>query len=882
MSLTGLGGVKSLAPAAPGWQAAQDWRLPGSPLLDSAHWRTTLAGAGFDPVWVFGSTEVEEAEADQSVLVARAVAPVAEARPVAAPIAESRSVPVEPAADRAPAAVVASAPDSLKRRLRQQIAEFLRIAPETIDDGSPFVHYGLDSLASIQLVRTLEDTYGALPKVLLYECRTLTELAGYLLENAPGACETAAASAAPLAPAAESEHADLVGEVSPETLTMPTPEPIATDDPVAVVGMAGIFPGSPDYHALWRRLREGADLVSEIPAERFDWRPVYGDPQREPGKTNSRWGAFIEGVDEFDAEFFSISPLEAGLMDPQQRLLLTCAWHAVEDSGHRPGELNGTDTGVFVGATSHDYDGHLIRIGRDRESHASLGVGHCILSNRISYQLGLYGPSETVDTACSSSLTALHRAVRAISDGECGAAIVGGVHLNLGPRLFVALGQLGVLSPDGVCRPFDEKADGMVRGEGVGALYLKPLSRALADGDTVHGLIRGSGVGHSGRAPSMTVPNPAAQAELIASVYRRAGVDPRTVTYIEAHGTATNVGDPIEVRGLRKAFADLMGSPENAAVEPWCGIGSVKSNVGHLEAAAGLIGTVKTLLAMRHGELPASVHFDTANPLLELENSPFAVVAEHRPWPRLTGADGSEIPRRAGVTSLGFGGTNAHVLLEEHIAGDRPPPLEDGAPRLFVLSARSEGALRAGAGRLADHLAARHADGEPELPLDDVAFTLRVGREPMPWRLALVARGTTELLERLGACRDGSFDGPGIHLGEATEPTVSAPPATAGPDELARHWIRGGVLPASPAAASAAAPRRVPLPGYPFTPTRHWADTPHSTSAVVDKAVGADAGPDTGQRGDEEWLRLLNDLRDGAKSLEEVDDMLVLGYEGNR
>ncbi|MEV8129125.1 SDR family NAD(P)-dependent oxidoreductase [Streptomyces sp. NPDC085944] len=867
---------------APGWQAAQDWRLPGSPLLDAAHWRAALAEAGFDPVWVFGSTEVEEAEADQSVLVARAVAPVAGARPAVAPAAASRPVPAEPTVFAAPTAAEVTAPDRLKHRLRRQIANFLRIDPQTIDDESPFVRYGLDSLASIQLVRTLEGTYGALPKVLLYECRTLTELAAYLLENAPEACNTAPASAASPAAAAESGRAAPAGENSPGPGTAPVSEPVATDDPVAVVGMAGIFPGSPDYHALWRRLREGADLVGEIPTERFDWRPVYGDPRREPGKTNSRWGAFIEGVDEFDADFFSISPLEAGLMDPQQRLLLTCAWHAVEDSGHRPGELKGTHTGVFVGATSHDYDGHLIRIGRDRESHASLGVGHCILSNRISHQLGLYGPSETVDTACSSSLTALHRAVRAISDGECGAAIVGGVHLNLGPRLFVALGQLGVLSPDGVCRPFDEKADGMVRGEGVGALYLKPLSRALADGDTVHGLIRGSGVGHSGHVPSMTVPNPAAQAELIASVYRRAGVDPRTVTYIEAHGTATNVGDPIEVRGLRKAFADLMGEPENAAAEPWCGLGSVKSNVGHLEAAAGLIGTVKTLLAMRHGELPASLHFDTANPLLELEDSPFTVVAEHRPWPRLTGADGREIPRRAGVTSLGFGGTNAHVLLEEHIAGDRPSPPADGAPLLFVLSARSEEALRAAAGRLADHLAARHADGEPELPLGHVAFTLRVGRDPMPWRLALLAGDTTELLERLGACRDGSFDGPGIHLGKAAEPFVSTAPPTAGPDELARHWIRGGELPATSATAPAAGPRRVPLPGYPFTPTRHWADTPHSRSGVADTAVGADAGRDIGRGADEEWLHLLNDLRDGARSLEEVDDMLVLGDEGNR
>ncbi|WP_262704978.1 MULTISPECIES: SDR family NAD(P)-dependent oxidoreductase [Streptomyces] len=921
---------------APGWQASQDWRLPGSPLLDAAHWRTTLAAAGFDPVWVFSSVEVDEADADQSVLVSRATAAasrsltanapgagVAVSRPEDHVAAEPAPAPDEPGpAAVAQGAAVADTATGLARYLRHEVAEFLRIPAETIDDSEPFARYGLDSLGSIQLVRTLEGTFGALPKVLLYECKTLAALAAYLLENAPEACETAAAAVAtapvvltraPQRSADASEPAARPSRASgpaaeepamPEPAVLPAPRPrhvtptasIAAsasltsavprpDDPVAIVGMAGIFPGSPDYHTLWRRLRDGADLVTEIPPERFDWRPVYGDPQREPGKTNARWGAFIEGADEFDAEFFSISPLEAGLMDPQQRLLLTCAWHAIEDSGHRPGELGGTDTGVFVGATSHDYDGHLIRIGRDRESHSSLGVGHCILSNRISYQLGLHGPSETLDTACSSSLTALHRAVLALRDGECGAALVGGVHLNLGPRLFVALGQLGVLSPDGVCRPFDEKANGMVRGEGVGALYLKPLSRALADGDTVHGLVRGSGVGHSGHVPSMTVPNPAAQAELIASVYRRAGVDPRTVTYIEAHGTATNVGDPIEVRGLRKAFADLMGGADNQAVEPWCGLGSVKSNVGHLEAAAGLIGMVKTLLAMRHGALPASIHFDTANPLLELDHSPFSVIAEHRPWPRLTDEDGTELPRRAGVTSLGFGGTNAHVLLEEYIAPDRTAVPDGREPRLIVLSARSERTLRAGAGRLADHLAARRADGEPDLPLDDVAFTLRVGRDPMPWRLALLVQDTDDLLDGLGSCRDGSFESPGILAGKATGRPAADPSPSATADELARHWIAGGDLPAPPVRGAMYPPRRVPLPGYPFAPTRYWADASsgmteevHGTADVPQTSTGSGATPET----DEEWLHLLNDLRDGVRSLEEVDDMLVLGDGSNQ
>ncbi|WP_309059781.1 SDR family NAD(P)-dependent oxidoreductase [Streptomyces sp.] len=848
----------------PGWKPPQDGRLPGSPLLDAAGWRRVLATGGFEPVWVFGAADVDESEADQCVLVGRA-APGASGTAVAAVERPTTTSPTEPAPTAPPAPVAEDMPTTLARHLRQEFAEFLSIPAETVDDTTPFAEYGLDSLGAIQMVRTMEGTFGALPKVLLYECRTVAELAAYLLENTPAACEavTATVSASP-APAPGPEQQERPAPADP------APDP-APDDPVAVVGMAGIFPGAPDCDTLWQRLREGADLVTEIPPDRFDWRPVYGDPQREPGKTDTRWGAFIDGVDEFDAEFFGISPLEAGLMDPQQRLLLHCAWWAVEDAGHRPGSLNGTDTGVFVGATSHDYDEHLIRIGRDREAHASLGVGHCILSNRISYQLGLHGPSETVDTACSSSLSALHRAVRAIQDGECGAAVVGGVHLNLGARLFVALGQLGVMSPDGVCRPFDSAANGMVRGEGVGALYLKPLSRALADGDTVHGVIRGSGVGHGGRVTSMTVPNPVAQAELIAAVHRRAGVDPRTVTYIEAHGTATHVGDPIEVRALRKAYADLLGRPENEPVTPWCGLGSVKSNVGHLEAAAGLIGTVKILLAMRHGELPPSINFDAPNPLLELEGSPFEVVAERRPWPRLTDDTGAKIPRRAGVTSLGFGGTNAHVVLEEFIPPPHPARADTGGPRLIVLSARTEPALRATAARLAARLTARRADGEPDLPLDDLAFTLRAGRDPMPWRLALLAADTGELLDRLRSCADGAFDRPGVVHGEATgRPASGPPPTTDDPEALARHWVAGGDLPDRHPDGTDPAPRRVSLPGYPFEPTRHWADEPPGATAPP--------APDD----DEELVQLLNDLRDGARSVEEVDDMLVFGDGGHR
>ncbi len=516
--------------------------------------------------------------------------------------------------------------------------------------------------------------------------------------------------------------------------------------------MAGRLPGSPDLETFWDHLAAGRDLVEEIPAERWDWRAVQGDP-REGEFSRSRWGGFTPDVDRFDAAFFGISPREAELMDPQQRLLLEVVWTALEDAGLRPSELAGRRVGVFVGVTNSDYVQVQRAAGRGTDPHTITGAALSVIPNRVSYLLDLRGPSIAVDTACSSSLTAIQQANSALRDGSCELAIAGAVSLILDPSLYVALSKNEMLSEDGRCRAFDSGASGYVRGEGVGAVVLKDLAAAERDGDPVHAVIRGVAVSHNGRTNSLTAPGPDAQADVIVRAHRAAGTDPATVGYVEAHGTGTPLGDPIEVTGLKSAFARLYEETGRPVPDgPTCGIGSVKSNVGHLEATAGLAGLFKVVLALRHRTLPASLHVVEQNPYLDLDGSPFTVVTETAPWEQPYDDRGEPLPRRAGLSSFGFGGAGAHLVLEE--APDRGSAAgtgADGGPVLLVLSARTRTALNASAVRLADLL--RQESGAPGLA--DIAYTLQTGRDPMEERLALVAEDRETAAGLLRAFADG-------------------------------------------------------------------------------------------------------------------------------
>lgn len=495
-------------------------------------------------------------------------------------------------------------------------------------------------------------------------------------------------------------------------------------------------------------LSQGRDCISEIPKQRWDWREYYGDPNKEANKTNIKWGGFIEGVDEFDPLFFGISPKEAELMDPQQRLLMTYVWKAIEDAGYSSGSLSGTKTGIFVGTANSGYGELASRSDVNIESYSSIGSVPSIGPNRMSYFLNIHGPSEPIETACSSSLVAIHRAVSAIETGNCDMAIAGGINILLTPDSYISFNKAGMLSEDGRCKTFSDKANGYVRGEGAGMLFLKRLKDAEEAGDHIYGVIIGSAENHGGRANSLTSPNPKAQAELLIAAYKKAGIDPRTVGYIEAHGTGTQLGDPIEINALKATFKELYRqNGHTGKPNCHCGLGSVKTNIGHLELAAGIAGVLKVVLQLKHKQLVKSLHCDNVNPYIDLKDSPFYIVQEGRKWEALTDETGKELPRRAGVSSFGIGGVNSHIVIEEYIPKSNVIySTEPDIPVIIVLSARNEERLKEQARNL---LGAIHEGQYDDSSLKSIAYTLQVGRDSMEERLAMIVDSIKELEEKL-------------------------------------------------------------------------------------------------------------------------------------
>jgi polyketide synthase PksN len=600
-------------------------------------------------------------------------------------------------------------------------------------------------------------------------------------------------------------------------------------EPVAVIGMSGCFPKAPDIGAFWRNLLAERDCIGALPPERWDWQTLDGDPDWEATKANLK-GGFIEGVDEFDPLFFGISPREAELMDPQQRLLMTYVWKAIEDAGYSAASLSGSRTAIMIGTAGSGYEMMVARAGVATEPYSATGTVSSVGPNRMSYFLNLHGPSEPIETACSSSLVAVHRAMQALAGESCEMAIAGGISILLSTGPFISFSKAGMLSRDGRCKTFSRHANGYVRGEGVGMLVLKKLAAAEADGDHIYGLIRASAENHGGRAQSLTAPNPAAQAELLTTAYRRAGIDPRTIGYIEAHGTGTRLGDPIEINGLKSAFAQL--SPPGAPVG-YCGLGSVKTNIGHLELAAGVAGIIKVMLQLEHKTLVKSLHCEELNPLIELDGSPFYVVTARQDWKAFTDGHGRALPRRAGVSSFGFGGANAHVVIEEYRAPARSCGDVNGqSPALVVLSAKNEERLKQRAGQLLDAIDTRPlGDGD----LADVAYTLQVGREAMEARLGVIAPSMAALQQKLRAYLAGE-ETADLYRGLARREKDALVALAADEDmagaiaawvakgkygKLLDLWVKGLAFDWN-ALYQAERPRRISLPSYPFARERYW------------------------------------------------------------
>jgi myxalamid-type polyketide synthase MxaB len=539
-------------------------------------------------------------------------------------------------------------------------------------------------------------------------------------------------------------------------------------EPIAIIGIGCRYPGADSPDAFWQLLKNGVDAVTEVPPARWNKDQFQAVANTESARASLRWGGFLEQVDQFDPLFFGIAPREVNTMDPQQRLLLEVAWEAMEDAGIVPERLRGTDTGVFVGIGTHDYSIMLWQDPID-DPYLTTGTGNCIAANRISYIFDLKGPSLSVDTACSSSLVAIHLACQSLWTGESTMALAGGVNVLLLPTVTLGFARGGFMSTSGRCRSFDARADGYVRSEGAGMVLLKPLSQAQADGDPIYAVIRGTAANQDGFSNGMAAPNVDAQERVLRAAYRRAGISPGQVQYIEAHGTGTKLGDPIEITALGRVLT------EERPAGSLCAVGSVKSNIGHTETAAGVAGVIKAALSLKQGQIPPSLHYQTPNPQIGFDSLPLRVQTELTPW--------KSSPAIAGVNSFGFGGTNAHIVMQE-----APPPAEqnraknvpkkinkkvsknvskkpnknskkkqidallehesegDRPPYLLTLSAKSETALRQLAHRYGEYLT-----NHPETDLDSLCFTANTGRSRFSHRLALVAASPVQMQQQLRA-----------------------------------------------------------------------------------------------------------------------------------
>ncbi|WDZ83564.1 polyketide synthase [Micromonospora cathayae] len=744
----------------PGTTGGQDRAQPGSPANGTANGRVTASQNGHVPA-VTGQVSASTA----GYPVANTAAPSAEA--VAGPTPPQASGPTGPqasgptgpqapgAAGPRPAGIPVNGGGNLTSALAAWIAEGLETDIETLELDRPLEAQGLDSMLAISLAQDIRSKLDVeIPVTLLLEVGTVENLAAELRDNY-GVTSVPGASAVPSAPLpVDAPPAAATSPTAPPAAAVPMAVPSAAEVAVpvavpavsvvepapdrgdrhamAIIGYDGVFPnaGSPDE--LWEILANQQDCLQEVPKSRWDIDDYYSE-EAEPGTVYLRRAGFVDDLTTFDAPFFRISPAEAQWIDPQQRHLIQSAWRALEDAG-LSGRLAGRSVGVFVGASYQHYRDMVV--GDVVQTAAGLGNHNAILANRVSYFLDLVGPSMTIDTLCSSSLVALHTAVRSIRNGECDQAIVAGVHLGMSPQYFQLGSRLRSFSPTGASRAFDAGADGFVPGEGVVTVVVKPLVDAVRDGDRIRGVIRGSAVNHGGRTSGLTVPSSAAQSEVIVAALRDAGVSPDSIGMVEAHGTGTSLGDPIEVDGLSRAWRSFTSRTQ------FCAIGSLKSNIGHLEPAAGLAGVVKVLLALEGERIPPTLHVVRPNDHIRFEGSPFFVADRVVPWRRVVG-----VPRRAAVSAFGMGGVNAHVIVEEApLPAERGPVPQES--HIVRVSAASEDAVR--------RLAGAYAEALPRAgELGDVGFTANVGRASHRFRVAVSGGDRDVLVAGLSAVAAG-------------------------------------------------------------------------------------------------------------------------------
>lgn len=720
--------------------------------------------------------------------------------------------------------------------MKKLIGETLKFPVSKIESSEPLEKYGIDSIVVVQLTNTLRKELDHVSSTLFFEYQTIDALVEHLIKTKTEALmkltglDRQVQQQTPIT--SKNESSQKSGQAVNKSRRYrklgisrekETPTYTLASRDVAIIGVSGRYPQAETAEDFWNNLKEGRNCIEEIPKERWDWRAYYDIEKGKEGSIYTKWGGFIKDMDKFDPLFFQISPLEAERMDPQERLFLQTAYASIEDAGYTPDTLcTSRKIGVFAGVMNKNYP---------------TGYGYWSIANRISYLLNFQGPSLAVDTACSSSLTAVHLALESIYSGSSDCAIAGGVNLVVDPVHYQNLSVMNMLSASDTCKSFGDDADGFVDGEGVGAIVLKPLQQAIADGDHIYGVIKASAINSGGKTNGYTVPNPHAQAQLIKEAIERANIPARTISYLEAHGTGTALGDPIEIAGLTKAFE------EDTQEKQFCAIGSSKSNIGHCESAAGIAGLTKILFQFKYGQIAPSLHSKQLNPNIEFSHTPFVVQQYLGEWKRPV-IDGQEVPRRAGLSSFGAGGSNAHMILEEYIPRTEAQTPEAHPPALIVLSAKNRERLQGKAEQLLTAIQERRYS---EIDLIRIAYTLQTGREAMEERLGFIAESLEDLERKLNAFIENKGDSlyldriddnkkalAVLSADEDTEKIIEAWMSKGKYTKLLDLWVKGlsfdwGKL------YGTQTPVRISLPTYPFAKERYWAPSPAKAPAPIEQ-----------------------------------------------
>ncbi len=769
--------------------------------------------------------------------------------------------------------------------LKKQVSEVLKIPLHKIDTKALLEKYGIDSILAMELTNKLEKTFGNLPKTLFFEYQTINALAEYFIKSYFDKLATLFSASNNNKPELINHEEQLKAEVKTDVgqrsiigkrFSRSFRNKLSTyrasdsetlyNEPIAIVGLSGRYPEAVNIEEYWQNLRSGKDCIREVPISRWNWRDYYTEDRNKKGHHYSKWGGFISGVDEFDPRFFNISPREAQIIDPQERLFLQHAWMAVEDAGYNRDSLYKSrnidqdgQVGVYVGVMYSEYQ----LFGMEASMKArriSIPGSYASIANRVSYVLNLHGPSMTLDTMCSSSITAIHLACQDLKLGRTNIAIAGGVNVSIHPNKYLFLSSGQFISTNGHCQSFGEGGDGYIPGEGVGVVILKRLSEAIKDGNHIYGVIKGSTLNHGGKTNGYSVPNPNAQTSVINRAITESKINPRHISFIEAHGTGTKLGDPIEIAALSNAFR------KHTQDTGFCLIGSAKSNIGHCESAAGIAGLTKVLLQMNNQQIVPSLHSTVLNPYIDFENTPFVVNQTLRKWEQPV-IDGQVIPRIAGISSFGAGGSNAHLIVQEYT-----PPVEVSKPvyvnadndMIIPLSARTPEQLKQKARDLVEFIRnAKHKEQSKEnsspagksIDLISIAYTLQLGREAMEERVGFIVSTIDHLIEKLQSYIDEQQDIEYIFQGQTNgsksllntissdedfEEAINKWISSRKLSKVLELWVNGMELNWNKF-YSDVKPSRISLPTYPFAKERYWiSSTPdgmlakeENTAAVI-------------------------------------------------